>query len=227
MTPLSVVQLGEIKYQDAWDLQCRLHQARLDGSVGDHLLLLNHPHTLTVGTRGGSPDRWANLHAERAVLKNRGVDLVESDRGGDITWHGPGQLVVYPIMHLEPYGQDVGHYVRMLEAMVLRTLEALGIKAQRSGGYPGVWIGEEKISAVGARIKRWVTMHGVSINIRGPLEGFDWILPCGLEGKGVTSIERQLPSAAPDDAAILSLVSDAASAVFDREVVVSGSASLP
>ncbi len=218
MEALIVVHVGEIAYEDAWALQRKLHQARCDDLIGDHLLLLSHPHTLTAGTRGGKPDRWENLQANRGDLLARGVALIDSDRGGDLTWQGPGQLVAYPIVHLGAYGSDVGHYVWMLEAMMIRALSALGIEAARSPGYPGVWIGSEKIAAIGARIQRWVTMHGVALNLRGPLEGFGWILPCGLEGRGVTSVERQLPSPPPSDADILALVTDAAGAVFDRAV---------
>lgn len=217
--PLTLVRLGTLGYLDAWDLQRRLHTARLNDEIGDHLLLLDHTHVLTVGSRGGKPDLWENLRADRGGLEARGVHFVESDRGGDVTWHGPGQLVVYPIVKLDSYGRDVGRYVWMLEEIVLHTLGALGILAARSQGYPGVWIGGEKIAAIGARIKRWVTMHGTALNVRGPLEGFDWIVPCGLQGKGVTSVERQLPTAPPDDEAVLQLVADAASAVLDRQIV--------
>ncbi len=211
-----IVRLGQVPYDQALARQMALRDERIAARIGDHVLLVSHPHTLTVGTRGGKPDRWANLQTPKETLEARGVGLFEIDRGGDITYHGPGQLVVYPIIHLDRYRRDVGHYVSTLEQVALRTLEALGIGAQRRDGYPGVWIGDEKIAAIGARIKRWVTMHGMSLNVRGPLEGFDWIVPCGLDGKGITSIERQLPTGAcPDDETILALVTDALRMSFD------------
>ncbi len=221
---LRIVRLGEIAYERAWDLQKEIHAQRARGDIEDTVLLLQHPHTLTVGTRGGKQGgRWASLKADAASLRARGVSLVEVDRGGDITWHGPGQMVIYPIVGLARYQNDVGRYVRMLESVILHTLEALGIGAERLQGFPGVWIegpntqAVQKIAAVGARIRARVTMHGVALNVRGPLEGFDWIVPCGLEGKGVTSIERQLPPhTCPSDEAVLSLLEDALGAVFDQ-----------
>lgn len=217
-TSLHVVRLGEVPYDVATSVQLRMRDARRAQQIGDHVLLLSHPHTLTAGTRGGKPDRWANLLAERAELEARGVAFREVDRGGDVTYHGPGQLVIYPILHLDAFRRDVGHYVWKLEETSILTLDTLGITAHRQPGYPGVWIGPEKIAAIGARVRGWVTTHGTALNLRGPLEGFDWIIPCGLQGRGVTSVARQLPGAAapPSDDAILNLVTDALAAVFDR-----------
>lgn len=219
MNPLEVTFLGEVPYLEAWELQKAIHARRVADEIPDQLLLLHHPHTLTVGTRGGKPGtRWHNLQVPREELEARGVALVESDRGGDVTWHGPGQLVAYPIVGLQQYNRDVGSYVRRLEQTVLLTLDALGIQnAKRAEGYPGVWIGEEKISAVGARIRKWATMHGFSLNVRGPLEGFSWIVPCGLEGRWVTSLEKEAKGPIPSDAEIRKLVADAASAAFQRQ----------
>ncbi len=212
---MDIRRLGEIPYHDAWALQRDLHAQRLTDEIGDTVLLLTHPHTLTAGTRGGKDDVWHNLRADRAVLEDRGVTLVESDRGGDVTWHGPGQLVAYPIIHLDRCGGGVGGYVRRLEAVMNRTCDALGIPVQCLPGYPGAWVGDEKIGAIGARVRRHVTMHGFALNLMGPLEGFEWILPCGLDGKGVTSVERQLPSGAcPPWLALENLVEDALRATF-------------
>jgi lipoyl(octanoyl) transferase len=215
MPPLLLVQPGSLPYRDAWDLQRTLHAARVEKRLPhDVLLLLEHPHVLTVGSRSGKPNPWEHLHADRAALEARGVDLVEADRGGDVTWHGPGQLVGYPILDLTPYNNDVSRYVRGLEATTLLVLKALGVRAERSEGFPGVWIDGAKICAIGARIRQRVTMHGFSLNLRGPLEGFGWILPCGLPGRGVTSIEAQLGSTL-DDALLYDLTRDAFAATFD------------
>ncbi len=216
---LLVVEPGRVPYREAWELQRTLHAARVEGRLTeDVLLLLEHPHVLTVGSRSGKPNPWENLRAPAEALAARGVELVEADRGGDVTWHGPGQLVGYPIMDLTPSGGDVSRYVRGLEETNLLILRALGLQARRSEGFPGVWIGDAKISAIGARIRQRVTMHGFSLNLRGPLEGFGWIVPCGLEGKEVTSIEAQL-GWAPPDALIYPLARAAFGAVFDQRPV--------
>jgi len=218
MQELAIVTLGTVRYHEAWELQKRLHALRRDGSIPDTLLLLEHPHVLTTGSCKGNPDRWANLSVPRGELERRGVDLVEADRGGDITWHGPGQLVGYPIVDLSGYNRDVGRYVRMIEAITMRTLKSFGVETERQEGYTGVWIGRTKISAIGVRIRSWVSMHGFSLNVRGPLEGFSWIVPCGLEGRGVTSLERQLgPEACPKDAEVIAEVIEQAAAVFERQ----------
>ncbi len=212
---MDIRHLGEVPYLDALALQRSLHQQRVAGEIGDTVLLLTHPHTLTAGTRGGREDRWFNLRADRDELEARGVDLVQVDRGGDVTYHGPGQIVGYPIVHLDRFPGGVSAYVRRLEAVMVRTCDAVGIHAGRLEGYPGAWIGQEKLGAIGARVRRQVTMHGFALNLMGPLEGFGWILPCGLEGKGVTSVERQLPTGAcPDWPTLEALVADALRATF-------------
>lgn len=220
MHELAIVELGTVRYTEAWALQKRLHGLRREGRVPDTLLLLDHPHVLTTGSCKGSPDRWANLSRPRAELEARGVDLIEADRGGDVTWHGPGQLVGYPIVDLSGYNRDVGRYVRMVEEITMRALRSFGVETERQQGYTGVWIGREKISAIGVRIRSWVSMHGFSLNVRGPIAGFDWIVPCGLEGRGVTSLERQLaPTPCPTDVEVLAALGRTAAAVFEREPV--------
>ena len=215
--PVHIQRLGEVPYHEAWALQRTLHQQRTEGEIGDTVLLLNHPHTLTAGTRGGKADVWHNLRADRADLDELYAAGLEVDRGGDVTWHGPGQLVGYPIIHLGRYGHDVGGYVRRLEATMIRTCDAVGIRAHPLPGYPGAWVGDDKIGAIGARVRRHVTMHGFALNLVGPLDGFDWILPCGLDGKGVTSIERQLsPGGCPDPSDLEDLVEDSLRATFDQ-----------
>lgn len=222
MRPVHIWRLGRVPYAEAWALQKAVHAARASDLIEDHLLLLEHPHTLTVGTRGGKPGgRWHFLQTPREELEARGVALVEVDRGGDITWHGPGQLVGYPIVGLARYNRDVGRYVRNLEQTVLLTLDALGIQGRRQEGYPGVWLGPTKISAIGARVRAWTTLHGFSLNLHGPLEGFGWITPCGLTGRSVTSVQAQLPPGAfPGEDALYRLVMDAFCATFGRKAIV-------
>lgn len=212
---MDIRHLGEVPYLEALALQRTLHQQRVEGEIDDTVLLLTHPHTLTAGTRSGKPDRWHNLRAPRATLEERGVTLVEVDRGGDVTYHGPGQIVGYPIVHLDRYPGGVSAYVRRLEAVMARTCDAVGVRAGQLEGFPGAWVGLEKLGAIGARVRRQVTMHGFALNLMGRLEGFEWILPCGLEGKGVTSIERQLPQGTcPPWETLEALVDDAIRATF-------------
>ena len=126
----------------------------------------------------------------------------------------------YPIVDLSGYNRDVGRYVRMVEEITMRALRSFGVETERQQGYTGVWIGREKISAIGVRIRSWVSMHGFSLNVRGPIAGFDWIVPCGLEGRGVTSLERQLaPTPCPTDVEVLAALGRTAAAVFEREPV--------
>jgi lipoyl(octanoyl) transferase len=212
---VDIRHLGEVPYLEALALQRALHQQRVDGEIGDTVLLLTHPHTLTAGTRSGKTDRWFNLRADRAALTERGVALVEVDRGGDVTYHGPGQIVAYPIVHLDAFPGGVSAYVRRLEAVMIRTCNAVGITAARLPGYPGAWVGDAKLGAIGARVRRQVTMHGFALNLMGPLEGFAWIVACGLDGKSVTSVERQLPAGGcPTWETLEALVEDALRATF-------------
>ncbi len=212
MKTLEVRHCGILRYDDALAMQRDLHARRIAGEVPDTLMLVEHPHVLTAGTCGGRADRWENLTRTKAELEAEGVDLHESDRGGDITWHGPGQLVGYPILDLNEE-KDLGAYVRRVEEVQLLALKALGVEASRVKGMTGVWIGNNKITAIGIRLRKWVSMHGFAMNLEGPLEGFDWIVPCGLKGKGVTSVERELGYIMPRHE-MESLVLDAFKGVF-------------
>jgi lipoate-protein ligase B len=178
---------GPVPYAEIWALQRDLLRARQQGAVPDVLLLLEHRPVVTLGR---SADR-AHVLATPAALAARGIDMFEVERGGSATYHAPGQLVGYPILDLRRLGEDVGRFMRTLEATVIDTLAAFGIAAARRQGYPGVWASDAKICAMGVAIKRRVTMHGFALNVTTDLDGFAAINPCGL-GLPVTSMTRVL-----------------------------------
>lgn len=175
-------------YGEAWDLQYRLHSLRREGKIEDTLLLLEHPHTYTLGK---TADR-ANLIGSDQYLEENGIKVFEIDRGGDITYHGPGQLVGYPIIDLQKWKPDSHLYLRTLEEIMIDVLADYGITAGRKHGFTGVWISEEKIAAIGIKISRWVTMHGFAFNINTDLNLFSGIIPCGIKDKEVTSLSKIL-----------------------------------
>ncbi len=179
------LKLGTIDYGEAYRLQLQLCRQRLDGEIPDTLLLLEHPPTITVGKSG----KTANILVGPDDLERQGVSLFFTDRGGDVTYHGPGQLVVYPIVDLRQRNRDVHAYVRDLEEAVIRTLSSFGICANRNP-HAGVWVGEKQIAAIGIAVKRWITMHGIAINVRPQRDHFSVINPCGMAGVPVTSIEE-------------------------------------
>jgi lipoyl(octanoyl) transferase len=186
--PLSVYRLGRIGYREALELQERLLEARTEQRIGDCLLLLEHDPVITLG-RGGKPE---HVLVSREGLAAQGVELYETGRGGDVTYHGPGQLVGYPILDLNPDRRDVRRYVAGLEEVMIRLSAAHGLAAQRIAGLNGTWIEDRKIGAVGVRIRRWVTMHGFAFNVSTRLSAFDLIVPCGISDKRVTSLEHEL-----------------------------------
>lgn len=191
---MRLIQAGVIGYQDAWDWQRDLAAARSAATIDDTLLLLQHPPTYTLGraTKDG------HLLVAPEALAAQGVALVISDRGGDITFHGPGQLVGYPILKLSQYGGDVGRYLRTLEQVIIDVLAEYGVASERQPGLTGVWVGDEKIAAIGVKLSAsGVTMHGFALNVAVDLAFFDQIIPCGIVGKGVTSLERVLGGAPP------------------------------
>ena len=187
---IEVRRLGTVPYAEALELQAQLVQQRRDGAIADQLLLLEHPPVITLGvkTRHDRSHVLASDHALRA----RGVEIYETGRGGDVTYHGPGQLVGYPILHLQPDRRDVHRYVRDLEEVLIRAVASFGIEASRAPGLTGVWVGSEKIAAIGVRISRWITSHGFALNVDTDLSHFDLIVPCGIRGRGVTSMQRLL-----------------------------------
>jgi len=190
MRELAVRRLGTVTYADGLALQQTLVEDRRANRIPDTLVLLEHPHVLTLGVKRDAAR--AHVVASPDVLQARGVDVYEAGRGGDITYHGPGQLVAYPILDLRPDRQDVHRYVRDLEDVMIRLSAGYGLAAGRIAGLSGTWIGDGKIGAVGIRISRWITSHGIAFNVTTDLSYFDLIVPCGIADKSVTSLAREL-----------------------------------
>jgi lipoyl(octanoyl) transferase len=183
-----VGQLRLVNYAEALDLQKEQVAQRKAGAIPDTLLLLEHPHVYTLGRNA----RRENLLASVEWLASRGAQVFETDRGGDVTYHGPGQLVGYPILDLTQHRRDISWYMRSLEEVLIRTARDFGIEASRSPGAPGVWVGNDKLAAMGVHLSRWVTSHGFALNVNTDLRYFEWIVPCGLHDKGVTSLAKLL-----------------------------------
>jgi lipoyl(octanoyl) transferase len=210
MKELLVVDLGLVEYGAAWELQRRVAAARKAGAIPDVLLLCEHPHVITLG-RGG---KLSNLRAPDYLLRQMGVSFFETNRGGDITYHGPGQLVGYPILNLAEIRRDVAWYVRSLEEAMIGATAEFGVVSKRVSGRSGVWVDvpagsatenegkerkdvkevkdEEKLAAIGVHLSRWVTSHGFAYNVMTDLRYFDLIVPCGIAGKTATSLEKLL-----------------------------------
>jgi lipoyl(octanoyl) transferase len=191
--PLQVRRLGRLRYAEGLELQARLVADRQSGRVDDTLLLLEHDPVFTLGRNARAENV---LHSDEA-LRARGFDVFETGRGGDVTYHGPGQVVGYPILHLAPDRCDVHRYVRDLEEVLIRTCADYGVEARRVQGMTGAWVGDDKIGAIGVRIARWVTSHGFALNVTTDLTPFDLIVPCGIRGRGVTSLARVIDRDVP------------------------------
>lgn len=188
MRPLEVRRLGLVRYADALTLQRELVEERKADRIPDLLLLLQHPPVITLGVKGDGGRGHILATAEH--LAGHGVEIQEAGRGGDVTYHGPGQIVGYPIIDLKPDRCDVHRYVRDLEEVMIRACSDAGISAVRIAGLTGTWVGEEKIGAIGVKISRWVTSHGFAFNANTNLDHFRLIVPCGIGDHGVTSLER-------------------------------------
>ena len=186
---LEVRRLGVVPYAEALEVQKALVEERRAGRVPNLLLLLQHPPVITLGVRKSSR---ANVTATDAQLAARGVEVHDTGRGGDVTYHGPGQIVGYPILDLRPDRCDVHRYVRDLEEVMIRVCADYGITAGRVGGLSGTWVGSEKIGAIGVRISRWITSHGFAFNVNTNLQDFQLIVPCGIADRGVTSLQKLL-----------------------------------
>jgi len=185
---LQVRRLGTVSYPEALAIQRALVEERRADRVGDLLLLLQHPPVITVGVKGDGGR--ANVVATPGRLAELGISVEETGRGGDVTYHGPGQVVGYPIVDLRPYRQDVHRYVRDLEEVMIRTCADYGLEAGRIKGLTGAWIGADKIGAIGVRISRWITSHGFAFNVSTRLDHFQLIVPCGIADRGVTSLGK-------------------------------------
>jgi len=201
MKDVVVSDLGQVGYNEAWEFQRNLQSKLVEFKRGElkdyqsnHLLLLEHPHVYTLGKSGDI----SNLLVAKEELNSIGASLVEIDRGGDITYHGPGQLIAYPILDLDRYDTDIGIYLRNLEEAIIRVCRHWEIEARRVEGRTGVWVGpdekgaERKIAAMGIRCSRWVTMHGLALNVKPNLKYFELMNPCGITDRGVTSISKEL-----------------------------------
>jgi len=187
---LEVRRLGVVSYTEGLELQKRLVEQRKAGQIPDQLLLLEHPPVITLGVKTRN-DR-SNIVAAPDILAAKGVEVFETGRGGDVTYHGPGQLVGYPIVDLKPDRCDVHRYVRDIEEVMILTAAAFGVRAGRLPGLTGAWVGNQKLAAIGVRIARWVTSHGFALNVNTALDHFDFIVPCGITDKGVTSLQLLL-----------------------------------
>jgi len=185
---LAVRRLGRVSYERGLEMQADLVARRQKGEAPDTLLLLEHDPVFTLGRNA----RAENVLLPAEALRARGFGVYETGRGGDVTYHGPGQAVGYPILHLEPGRQDVHRYVRDLEEVMIRACADAGVAAGRLSGKTGVWVGREKVGAIGVRIARWVTSHGFALNVANELEPFELIVPCGIRDHGVTSLARLL-----------------------------------
>lgn len=186
---IDVRRLGLVSYTDGLELQRALVDDRKAGRIPDTLLLLQHPHVLTIGVK---KDGRQHILAAPDLLASRGVEVFETGRGGDVTYHGPGQLVGYPIIDLNPDRRDVHKYVRDLESVMIGVCADYGLTADRVKGFSGAWIGDAKIGAIGVRISRWVTSHGFAFNVTTDLDFFNLIVPCGIADKAVTSLASQI-----------------------------------
>lgn len=227
---VKITELGFLPYSEAWDIQeeyfsntiaVKRQNRHLDSSIltENHLLLVEHPPVFTLGKSG----KIDHLLLKEEVLKSKGIAFFKTNRGGDITFHGPGQLVGYPILDLDNFFTDIHKYLRYLEEIIIKTLSDFGLNSARSDGETGVWLDlgtpfARKICAMGVRASRWVTMHGFALNINTDLSYFDYIVPCGIQGKGVTSIAKELKREV-DPSIVKAAVLKNFSEVFEVEII--------
>ncbi len=211
---LEVRDLGLIPYAEALALQSDLVGRRRNGDIPDQLLLLQHPHVITLGTASSR----SHVLADESRRRELGIDLVDTGRGGDVTYHGPGQLVGYPILDLKPDRKDVHRYLRDLEAVLIRTLDEMGIRGEPVPDLTGVWVDGRKIAAIGVRVSSgWITSHGFALNVSNDLSFFETIVPCGIQDVSVTSVSQEVgrPIGVAD---LLGIVSEAFSEIFGRAI---------
>ena len=182
MSVLQIIKKGLVPYEEAWEYQRLLHAQRRASEISDTLILLEHPPVYTFGKNSDQSN----------LIDARDAQVIQSDRGGDITWHGPGQLVGYPIINLEDHKKSVSWYMRNLEEVIIQTLHHYDITGERISGMTGVWVGNQKVCAMGVRLSKWVTMHGFALNVRPDMSYFNGMIPCGIKGKGVVSMQELL-----------------------------------
>lgn len=187
---LTYCDLEFIDYKEAWDLQKEIFSKRVSGEVEDYLLLLEHPNTYTLGKTA----HRENLKSSEDYLRDNQISVYDIDRGGDITYHGPGQIVGYPIIDLNNWLKDTHKYLRALEEVIIKTCSDFGLDCERNPKHTGVWIGDKKIAAIGIKVSRWITMHGFAFNVNTDLNLFNGIIPCGIQDKSVTSLSKELIS---------------------------------
>jgi lipoate-protein ligase B len=213
--PIAAYDLGRIPYREALEFQRRAVSARDSGAASDAIYFAEHEPVLTVGRAG----KASSLRANPALLRARGVEVIPVERGGDITYHGPGQIIAYPILALSglPSGRDLHRYLRDLEEVLIGALDVYGIRAGRRPPHTGVWVGDRKVAAIGVAVRRWITLHGFALNVDPDLSHFDWIHPCGIRDLGVTSM-RALLGAAPPRAEILARLRQGFARVWQRPV---------
>ena len=195
---------GLVDYQEAWDLQKHIFNLRVNGEIGDTLFLLEHPHTYTLGKVA----QKSNLIGNENFLKKNNISVYDIDRGGDITYHGPGQIVGYPIINLEEWKKDAHKYLRALEEVIMKTCIEYGLNPHRDSKYTGVWIENKKIAAIGIKVSRWITMHGFAFNVNTNLKMFKGIVPCGIIDKDVTSLKNELKQDVSIDEVKISLLNN-------------------
>ena len=214
MEKLNIVYLGKTGYQEALDIQRKLYELVMNSAVKDTLLLLEHPPVITMGQRA----KDQNIHMSKERLERLGVSVYHIDRGGDVTYHGPGQIVGYPIFNLTRHGKDVHAFMHKAQEVFIRLLtREFGLEPRREDGkYTGIWIGNDKITAFGIHIRRWTTTHGFAFNVNTDLSHFSWINPCGLSDRGVTSLEK-LTGDTQDMARLYQTVGDYFCEVFGME----------
>lgn len=180
--------LEKIDYKEAWDLQKAIHQLRVENKIDDVLFLLEHPHTYTLGKTAHKE----NLIGDEKYLKENNISVYDIDRGGDITYHGPGQIVGYPIINLSNWFQDTHKYLRAIEEVIINVCDNYGLSGGRIKNLTGVWIDDRKICAIGIKVSRWITMHGFAFNVNTDLNLFNGIIPCGISDKAVTSLNKEM-----------------------------------
>jgi lipoyl(octanoyl) transferase len=207
--------LGRVGYAEGLELQRLLVEQRRRDEIGDSLLLLEHPPVVTLGRLA----QWQHVLSSRSELEQRGIEIHECGRGGDVTYHGPGQLVGYPIVQLGLARRDAHRYLRDLEEGLLQGVRSYGIQARRIDGLTGIWVGDEKLAAIGVRLSSgWITSHGFALNVGADMSGFDEIVPCGIADRGVTSLARLL-DAEPPMAEVAGRVARALAPVLDRRLI--------